>query len=468
VPLLGTETEYGILAPGRPDLDADALSALVVDACTAPATAAVEGTHNRTLGNGGRLYVDHGHPEYATPETATPTEALTWELAGDALVAAAARAASERAGTPVRVFKNNTDGKGASYGYHENLLLRRSTDFGLVVAALPAVLVSRVVLGGAGRVGLGPHGDAAGFQLSQRADFFERVVGLDTTRRRGIVNTRDEPHARPSAWRRLHVITGDATRSPFATWLKLGTLALALAALEVGLLPVVTLADPVGAFRRVSRDTTARAPLALDGGVTTTAVGLQERFRDAGARLVEREGFPEGEGLVAAWTDTLDALRRDPVELADRLDWAAKLALLEGYRARDRLGWDHPKLAQVDLAWADLSAGGVVERLRAAGRLAPGPDRCAVEAAVSAPPPSTRAYTRGRWVVDHPDAVVAATWESLLVRDGRGFLHTLRMPDPYHPAAADHEAGAPPDRLIATHEASPHGEGRHRERQGGR
>lgn len=437
MPLLGSETEYGIAAPGRPDLDAHELSALVVEACPVAATPVVEESRNRMLGNGGRFYVDHGHPEYATPETTSATDALVWELAGDRLVAEAAALASARAGAPIRVFRNNTDGKGRSYGYHENHLVDRALAWQAIEAALPAALVTRVVFAGAGRVGLGVDGGTPGFQLSQRADFFERVSGLDTTQRRGIVNTRDEPHALPGRWRRLHVIAGDATRSPFATWLKLGTLSLMLATLEAGLLPTIALADPVAALRTVSRDLGFTAPLPLAGGGVETAVGVQHRLRDACARLVERDGFPEGADLIAAWGDVLDALGTDPSTLADRLDWAAKLALLQGYRERDGLDWHHPKLAQVDLAWAELGERGLAERLQAAGRLRPGPEPAAVARALTTPPSDTRAHTRGLWVGEHTERVVAATWDSLLVRDEQGSLHTLAMRDPFAHTAAD-------------------------------
>lgn len=476
--LLGTETEYGITAPGRPDLDAHDLSALVVEHCGVPATPVVEDSRHRMLGNGARFYVDHGHPEYCTPETTSPTDLLLHELAGDRIVADAAAAASDTLGSPLRVYKNNTDGKGQSYGYHENYLLHRATPWETIEDGLPTLLVTRVVLAGAGRVGLGPASTRPGFQLSQRADFFERVSGLDTTQRRGIVNTRDEPHALPRLWRRLHVIAGDATRSPFTTWLKVGVLGLCLGALEAGLLPTTRLADPLAAFRTVSRDLTLRTPLALRDGTPETAIGLQERLRDAAATFVEQLGNPEGGGdggaptllhqvqqsgserqrfpeasaLLAAWTAVLDSLRTDPTRAADRLDWAAKLALLEGYRTREGLGWDHPKLAQVDLAWAELGERSIVDRLQHAGRLAAGPDDAHVERAMTTPPDDTRAHTRGRWVAEHLDHVVAAGWDSLLVRDTGGSLHTLRMPDPFRHAAADTEAGASADRLVRGHD----------------
>ena len=446
--LLGTETEYGIAAPGRPDLDAHALSALVVEACGVAATPVVEDSRHRMLGNGARFYVDHAHPEYCTPETTSPSDALTYELAGDRIVAEAAASVSDALGTPVRVFKNNTDGKGQSYGYHENYLLRRSTAWEDVAAALPALLVTRVVLGGAGRVGLGPASERPGYQLSQRADFFERVVGLDTTQRRGIVNTRDEPHALPRDWRRLHVIAGDATRSPFATWLKLGVLGLSLAALEEGMLPTVGLADPVAAFRTVSRDLTLATPLPLADGRTATAREVQGEVWAAAGAFAERVEFPEAVAILAAWASVLDDLD-SPDRLADRVDWAAKQALLAGYRRRDGLAWDHPKLAQVDLAWAELGESSIVARLQRAGRLRPGPDQEAVASAMLAPPAGTRAVTRGRWITDHGHHVVAAGWDSLLVRDTGGSLHPLRMPDPF--GHSDPPRGLGVDGLVRWH-----------------
>ncbi len=70
------------------------------------------------------------------------------------------------------------------------------------------------------------------FQLTQRADFFEEEVGLETTLKRPIVNTRDEPHCDAQKYRRLHVIVGDANLSEISTFLKVGTTALVLAMIE--------------------------------------------------------------------------------------------------------------------------------------------------------------------------------------------------------------------------------------------
>lgn len=448
--LLGTETEYGIWTPGD-DVDAHALSAAVVEACPVPATRSTGDASHRVLANGARFYVDHGHPEYATPETTNADDALVWELAGDQTVLRAAEAASLALARPIKVIKNNVDGKGNSYGYHENLLLRRATAWEAVEAALPAFLVTRTILGGAGRVGLGPSAQRPGFQLSQRADYFERVSGLDTTRRRGIINTRDEPHADPRRWRRLHIITGDATRSPFATWLGLGVLGLAVALIEAGRAPVIRLADPVAAFRTISRDLTVSAPIRLSSGETETAIGVQQRFWDAAAALAQQQELPGAAPLLTAWAQTLDDLRIDPARTADRLDWAAKVAVLDGYRSRG-LEWDDPKLAQIDLKWGELGPGGIASLLLASGRLRPGPPPDAVAEAAHQAPTDTRAFTRGRWVGEHPHAVIAAGWDGLLVRDGAGGLHRLGLLDPFGHTAASAEPGAGLDRLIRSHE----------------
>lgn len=450
--LVGTETEYGIVAPAWPDADPHLLSATLVDCCDVPATDPGSDAHNRVLGNGARLYVDHGHPEYSTPECADATDAVTWELAGDEIVRRAADLASERLGARVAVFRNNTDGKGHSYGYHENHLLRRETPFERVVDLLPTFLVTRVIVSGAGRVGLGPAGESPGFQLSQRADYFDRLVSLDTTRNRGIVNTRDEPHAASARWRRLHVIAGDATRLPFATWLKLGSLALFLAALEADELPDVRLADPVAAFRAVSRDTrlAARLPLAEGGGASASDV--QRRLLDAVAASPAARAEPEADALVSAWAGVLDDLARAPDLVADRVDWAAKWLLLRRLADRTGAGLDDPRAARLDLAWADLADSSPAAALRRAGHVREVVSPDAVAAATVTPPATTRAWTRGRWVTDHPDAVVAATWDSLLVRDSHGGLHNLRLTSPFAGTVDAYAPAASVDRLIAAHE----------------
>ncbi len=221
------------------------------------------GAANMILTNGARLYVDHAHPEYAAPECTDPLDAVIWDKAGERVMEAAARhVASVPGAAKLQLYKNNVDGKGASYGSHENYLMSRQTPFSSVIAGLTPFLVSRQVVTGSGRVGIGPSGDEPGFQLSQRSDYIEVEVGLETTLKRGIINTRDEPHADADRYRRLHVIIGDANLSETSTYLKLGTTALALDLIEEGHAHGIDLSDlalarPVHAVHAVSRDPVA-------------------------------------------------------------------------------------------------------------------------------------------------------------------------------------------------------------------
>ena len=381
------------------------------------------GMANMILTNGARLYVDHAHPEYSGPEVTSALDVVRYDRAGDTVMAIAAQRASQSLGRSVRLYKNNTDGKGASYGTHENYLLERSTPFDRVVTQFTGFLVSRQVVTGAGRVGIGQASQQAGFQISQRADFFEAEVGLETTLNRPIINTRDEPHADATRHRRLHVITGDANLSEISTYLKVGTASWVLRVIEAGALGRdLRLDGPVGAMRAVSHDLGCRNLLTLLDGRRLSAVDLQEAYLEACRAHLERIGgeltepvATEAKDVFARWQDCLDALRTDPFALADQLDWVAKLKLMESYRARDGLGWDAPKLALIDLQYADvdprrslhaaLVAKGKMQRLLA-------PEE--VERARTYPPEDTRAFFRGRVMDKFGSSVVAASWDSVI------------------------------------------------------
>ena len=440
--VMGVETEYGILAPQRPDLDPHHLSAGVVAAWDGPATRTtldfddplpIEDLHNRILGNGARFYVDHAHPEYSGPEITSAAAGVSYDLAGDRIVAAAAALAGERLGTPVRIFKNNTDSQGASYGCHENYLLARATPWDRIVRGFTGFLVTRALVSGAGRVGVGQNGQQPGFQLTQRADFFETAEGIETTRRRPIINTRDEPHARPAVYRRLHVITGDANRSGWSTWLKLGAAAAVLAALEADALPEFSLADPVAAMRSVSHD--PWQPIELADGRRVTAAELQGEYLAAALAHAERQGGDLA--VLQAWQQVLTDFGSDPALLADRLDWAAKRRLLVSYADRHGLSVDSPRLAQLDLAWAELGERSPFEALLRRGAFRPLPFEPDVEQAVRQPPSDTRAWLRGTIVQRRAEAVAAGSWDWLVLRGRHGRRTRLDLSDPLSPGDPD-------------------------------
>ncbi|GAA1917328.1 depupylase/deamidase Dop [Nocardioides marmoribigeumensis] len=396
------------------------------------------GLANVILTNGARLYVDHAHPEYSSPEVTNPRDAVLWDKAGEVVMQDACRfAAAVPGSTPIQLYKNNTDNKGASYGCHENYLMRRSTPFGDIVRHLTPFFVSRQVVAGSGRVGKGQDGREDDFQISQRADFFEVEVGLETTLKRPIINTRDEPHADPEKWRRLHVIIGDANLSEISTYLKVGTTSLVLAMIEDGFIAQdLTVDQPVRSLRAVSHDPTLTHLLTMRSGRSITAVQLQMEYLSLARKYVEdRYGSDADEQTVDVldrWESVLDRLERDPMSLKRELDWVAKLALLNRYRDRDGLDWSDAKLQLVDLQYSDIRPGrGLYNKLVSMGQM----DRLLtddeVAEAVHQPPTDTRAYFRGRCLEKYADRIAAASWDSVIFDlPGRESLQRVPTIDP--------------------------------------
>ncbi|AHK32143.1 proteasome component [Rhodococcus opacus PD630] len=389
------------------------------------------GAANMILTNGARLYVDHAHPEYSAPEVTDPLDAVIWDKAGERVMEAAARHASSVPGAPrLQLYKNNVDGKGASYGTHENYLMSRATPFSAVINGLTPFFASRQVICGSGRVGIGQSGDEAGFQLSQRADYIEVEVGLETTLKRGIINTRDEPHADADKYRRLHVIIGDANLAEMSTYLKVGTTALVLDLIEAGVdLTDLQLARPVTAVHHISHDPTLRATVALADGRELTGLALQRIYLDRVDKFMSAEGNddPRVADLMEKWAMVLDLLERDPMECAHLLDWPAKLRLLEGFRNREGLNWSAPRLHLVDLQYSDVRLDkGLYNRLVARGSMERLVSEQAVLDAVDTPPTDTRAYFRGECLRKFGADIAAASWDSVIFDLGGDSL--VRIP----------------------------------------
>ncbi len=387
------------------------------------------------LTNGARLYVDHAHPEYSAPETSNPRDAVLWDRAGEVI---ARRIMDEvaSAGEPeIVLVKNNTDGKGAAYGTHENYQVAREVDFDDLVRGLIPFMVSRPVLCGSGRVGIGQKSEVAGFQISQRADFVENEVGLETTFNRPIINTRDEPHADPSRFRRLHVIGGDANLFDVSTFLKVGTTSLVLWAIEQGIgleWESLALSDPVQDTWQISHDPDLRHRLSVAGGRSVTGPELQQIYLDLVLATFARLGVDPDDAsqeVLDLWQSVLDRMRADLFSVAPDIEWVAKYQLLSRQRERLGLDWSDPRLAAMDLQWSDLRPGhSLVARLDAAGRvhrLFP-PDQ--VEQAADIPPRDTRAWIRGR-AVTQVATLVKASWTSLVV-DEPGRDRLMRRPIP--------------------------------------
>jgi proteasome accessory factor A len=392
---------------------------------------------NAVLTNGARYYVDHAHPECSTPECADARAVVVYDRAAERILQLSMDAANRvlPPGQEIVIYKNNSDGKGNSYGCHENYLMDRQVPFGRIVNHVTPHFITRQIFTGAGKVGseAGAGPDEVPFQLSQRADFFEEEVGLETTLKRPIVNTRDEPHADATKYRRLHVIIGDANMSEVATFLKVGTTAIVLAMIEDDVLPrQFTFAAPIPTLRRVSGDLTLRAPLALADGTTVTALEVQwELFSRARKYAddvgLETVGEAVGAEVLRRWEAVLSGLESDPTTLADQLDWVAKHRLIDGYRERHSLSWGDARLAALDLQYHDLRPERSLAARVGLERLI-GDDE--VTAAMTEPPKDTRAYFRGRCLQKFAQDVVAANWDSLVFDTGADALRRVPMMEP--------------------------------------
>lgn len=371
---------------------------------------------DRILPNGARFYNDHGHPEYATPECWSLDSLVAHDVAGERHVHRAAQALSEYLGRPVRVYKNNTDFHGASYGTHESYLVPRSLPVGSLQKVLLPMLVARTLLCGAGKVGSERKGDSCRFQLSARADFLTETASVDTLYRRPIFNTRDEPHANARDWMRLHVICGDANLNPHATRRKVGLVKLALSLALAGWKPDFELEDPVDAFLGVSRDW-ENPCITLVGGMQVTAEEVLEHY------FLGAEGFlsdspppapspQRGDGVPELIQECRTLIHQRPTDFATfsrEVDWAAKLTILE--MVAEETGWDEDILRAYDLEYANLDPDQSL-----AAPFSPSIPHDKIEEAAAISLDFTRARARGQGI-RYPE-LTNACWRTLSFGEG--------------------------------------------------
>ena len=396
---------------------------------------------NAVLPNGARYYVDHAHPEISNPETTTAAEAVRWDRAADEIVRASMTYARELA-----------PGRRRARGLQEQL--RRQGQLVRVPRELPrqprdAVRTDRVAgdartssparcSRGAGKVGCEQPGREPAdvpYQLSQRADFFEEEVGLETTLKRPIVNTRDEPHCDPQKYRRLHVIVGDANMSEVATYLKVGTTAIVLAMIEDNELgDEWLLASPVPAIRQVSHDPTLRRTIMLRDGRRATAIEIQWGLLRAGPQVrAGARSRSRRRGRRARRAGPLGAGAHRPrarpaaASPTGSTGWPSS-ASSTGTPPATTSQPGSAKLKAIDLQYHDMRAD---RCLAAAGRARHAWSTPAdAVAAMTEPPTTTRAYFRGKCLQKFPNDVVAANWDSLVFDIGRDPLRRVPMMEP--------------------------------------
>ena len=398
---------------------------------------------NAVLTNGARYYVDHAHPELSTPECGDALSVVTFDRSAELILEQSMRTADALLpeGQSIVVYKNNSDGKGNSYGCHENYLIDRELPFGRIVAEITPHFITRQIYCGAGKVGseIGFSSDEVPFQISQRADFFEEEVGLETTLKRPIVNTRDEPHADPQKYRRLHVIIGDANMSEVATFLKVGSTALVLAMIEDDWIKRdLRFAAPIPALRTVSTDLSLSTALPLANGGALTALDAQWFLLERAINWGEHHGFDVvgedvGPEIIRRWSDALTGLESNPDSLASTVDWIAKYRLINAYRDRHDLEWGDARLQALDLQYHDLRPEKSLARRVGLETIC---DDAAIIRGMAFPPDDTRAYFRGTCLAKFGDEIISANWDSLVFDVGGEPLRRVAMMEPSRGTAA--------------------------------
>ncbi len=471
--IVGIETEFGIMVRGTADWNPVSASSLLINAYVGSDIGGLDDrsgpvawdfidempgadardllapefamppeveTHlvNAVLTNGARYYVDHAHPELSTPECRDALSVVLYDRAAELILIESMQAAADALpdGQEIVIYKDNSDRKGNAYGCHENYLIDRNLPFGQIIAAATTHFVSRQVYTGSGKVGSELPGLTRRdipFQLTQRAEHFEEEVGLETTLKRPIVNTRDEPHADSQKYRRLHVIAGDANMSQTATLLKVGTSAIVFAMLEDGANErQVLLDEPVQAMHAVSHDMSLAKPLTLTDGSTMTAIEIQWDLLAQAQSWADRFGLESvgeecGKVVLERWEQTLHALETDPDQLAGTVDWVAKKRVIEGFMDRHDCDWEDPRLRALDLQYHDLRPS---KSLAARAGLEQIVSEAEAQRAIAEPPNDTRAYFRGRCLQKFADSIVAANWDSIVFDVGDDPLRRVPMLEP--------------------------------------
>mgnify|MGYP003963300383 FL=1 len=459
VPLLGLETEYGIVREDLENSDPVEESMKLLQACERKSVFckwaySQENSHldmrgfrvtslaqdeeedafcaedrkrsysyldmkcDRVLTNGARFYNDHTHPEYSTPECNSVLSLVAHDVAGERIVAECVAIRNrELGGNSLQVFKNNTDYSGHSYGTHDNYLIPRETPFEDVVNGLAPFLVTRQLYAGAGKVGSENADDFQGLQLAQRSDFIETLLSIETMTKRPLINTRDEPHAVSSRYRRLHLILGDANMSAYATALKVGSTVLVLNLIASGeKLADLELADPVADVLRVSLDRTTA--LQRKTGGTITALEIQEAYVEAAEKAFAGKNR-EGDWILAEWKRTLDELRHSPEKLSDRIDWAIKEKLFTEFMQSEGIGWEDPWLKSLDLEYHNLDPErGLYLGLQQEGAVHSLLNEKEIARAMESPPDGTRAKIRGQAVAQDAENIKSIHWTGVEFASG--------------------------------------------------
>jgi proteasome accessory factor A len=434
--IFGLENEYGLISSasgGRVNLSVESALGYLFE----KVVSRQRGT-NDFLRNGARLYQDTGcHPEYATPECDSALDLTIHDKAGERiieelLIAAERKLRENGIDCDIFIFKNNTDSVGNTYGCHENYLVERAVNFHKLAEQMIPFLVTRQVFAGAGKVlktRLGNH-----YYISQRAQHIYQEISGATTSSRGIINTRDEPHADEEKYRRLHVIVGDSNMSELTTYLKVGTTAIVLALVEDGCIRKdLALEDPVRAIKEISHDTTCRRKVRLKRGKEFSAVELQREYLELALEYyATAEASAQVSDLLERWQGVLDRLAEDPMSCHRELDWVIKKELVSSYMAKKGIGFDDQRISMLDLQYHDIRRDrGLYYALCRQELVERVATDAMIEEAMLTPPQTTRAKIRADFVrfANERNKSYDVGWSYLKLNDR--YQRTILCKDPF-------------------------------------
>lgn len=372
--IVGTEHQLGILETrGIAPMGEASEQLIAANNATlwygVPSTPVGDAQINTRLFNGGLIYNDLGHPEYATPELRTLDDVAAFEQAGWRIVQNLVNLARLRnlghvistKETPRRylVVANNTDHhleadlfSPKTFAYHENYAAKDPADEAIDIIPF---LITRQIFVGSGFVTpsrfFGRTPSLKEFAISQRALAVNvRGVGkLNVGRYSAMVGA--SRHNREI----LHITCGEANVSRYATKLKIGTTALVHLLLQEGWrLPVrFRCSHPeliVSNFWTIATDMRYRWIYKSNSGRRMRAVDVQREYLDACKKRFGGSRDSDTQWVLREWEATLDQLETDPIQ-ADRLDWVKKMTLLFGSggltneeRVRIDMGYHMPQI----------------------------------------------------------------------------------------------------------------------------
>jgi proteasome accessory factor A len=176
------------------------------------------------------------------------------------------------------------------------------------------------------------------------------------------------------------------------------------------------------ALRAVSRGKVSRWAVEMAEGRRVPAIELQRRYlRLASDNYRGRDGPTDW--VLAQWEEVLDGLETDPMSLADRLDWVAKLKVLETYREELGADWGDDALHSVDMEYHNIDPNqGLYHALVRMNRMRRLVSETDILDAVTDPPNDTRAHGRSqviRALLSRRSRRYWVDWDMVAVEGGK-------------------------------------------------